>query len=372
MQLNKEFTILKGWREMDYIEYLTKSAKDKKRIIWGMGSYGKAVCDMFIGTGFRIDYFCDVDKSKIGKAYGDIKCISIQDVLQSAGENYILIANQYTTEVCNELINAGYAREDINIVSSPYKVEFDNTINRIGISEINKKMETILEMVEDEKSKQVLSALMDKWMKNDIKDDEFAEITEGNQYFCDDIISFDSSTVYVDIGAYLGDSLVPFLKKTKLNGFKKAICFELNRHTCDELIDIVNNMTEDVKEKIQVVNKGISEKDETIYYVATEGSSHVSNEGKEVGYLTTLNNALNHECPTFIKMDIEGSELAALKSGNEVIKKYKPDLAICIYHKLQDAWEIPLYIKSLVPEYKIYVRHHSNTMIETVCYATIK
>lgn len=70
-------------------------------------------------------------------------------------------------------------------------------------------------------------------------------------------------------------------------------------------------------------------------------------------------------------MDIEGSELEALKGAVHTIQRDKPKLAICIYHKPEDMTEIPLYIKSLVPEYKFYVRHHSNCWTDTVLYAVM-
>lgn len=70
-------------------------------------------------------------------------------------------------------------------------------------------------------------------------------------------------------------------------------------------------------------------------------------------------------------MDVEGAELESLKGASGTIQRYKPKLAICIYHKPEDMTEIPLYIKSLVPEYKLYVRHHSNSIAETVLYAII-
>jgi hypothetical protein len=70
-------------------------------------------------------------------------------------------------------------------------------------------------------------------------------------------------------------------------------------------------------------------------------------------------------------MDIEGSEPQALSGAEEIIKKQKPKLAISVYHKLEHLWEIPLYLKHIVPEYKIYLRHHSPLEYETVCYAII-
>lgn len=68
-------------------------------------------------------------------------------------------------------------------------------------------------------------------------------------------------------------------------------------------------------------------------------------------------------------MDVEGAELIALKGAEQTIKKYKPKLAISIYHKPNDLWEIPLLIKSWVPEYKIYIRHYNVVSSETIMYA---
>lgn len=68
-------------------------------------------------------------------------------------------------------------------------------------------------------------------------------------------------------------------------------------------------------------------------------------------------------------MDIEGSELEALKGSREIIKRCRPKLEICVYHKKEDLVEIPAFIKELVPEYKLYVRHYSNNAGETVLYA---
>ena len=67
-------------------------------------------------------------------------------------------------------------------------------------------------------------------------------------------------------------------------------------------------------------------------------------------------------------MDIEGSEKAALQGCKRHILKDAPKLAICVYHKLNDVWWVPQYIKSLNPAYKFYLRHYSSLPCETVIY----
>ena len=73
---------------------------------------------------------------------------------------------------------------------------------------------------------------------------------------------------------------------------------------------------------------------------------------------------------TFIQMDIEGAELEALKGAKKIISHNHPVLAICIYHKPDDFYQIPLYIHSLYQNYHFFIRHHcKNRGSETVCYA---
>ena len=101
------------------------------------------------------------------------------------------------------------------------------------------------------------------------------------------------------------------------------------------------------------------------------GSTHTVEYGS--GDILINVNALDHITleypPTLIKMDIEGDELAALRGAKNTIIKYKPKLAICIYHSDNDFVDIINYIHKLVPEYKIFIRQHAPFELETVMYA---
>ena len=88
--------------------------------------------------------------------------------------------------------------------------------------------------------------------------------------------------------------------------------------------------------------------------------------------VTTLDKVIPmEEKITLIKMDIEGSEYAALHGAERIISTYKPRLAISIYHSGEDYYRIPLYLKSLVPEYKFAVRHHNKNHCDTDLYCWI-
>jgi hypothetical protein len=99
------------------------------------------------------------------------------------------------------------------------------------------------------------------------------------------------------------------------------------------------------------------------------GVSSISDDGS----LLVNADKIDNLCPdaTFIKMDIEGSEMDALYGAKETIIRNKPKLAICIYHKPEHLYQIPLLIHEWVPEYKLYIRHHSHYDSETVLYARL-
>ena len=84
----------------------------------------------------------------------------------------------------------------------------------------------------------------------------------------------------------------------------------------------------------------------------------------------TIDNILNGQEATYIKMDVEGAELLSLMGAEETIRKYKPKLAICVYHRFDDLLTIPKYIKSLSSEYKFYLRAHDKPyFFDLVLYA---
>ena len=87
---------------------------------------------------------------------------------------------------------------------------------------------------------------------------------------------------------------------------------------------------------------------------------------------TSVDEYLDTSSPiTFLKADIEGEELNMLKGAENTIKKYKPKMAISVYHRPDDLFSIFEYIKKLVPEYAFFLRHHSISFDETVLYCWV-
>ena len=188
----------------------------------------------------------------------------------------------------------------------------------------------------------------------------------GWQYF--DMFSPVENEVFIDAGAFDGQTESEILKWGG-GCIKKIYAFEAepaNFEQCRTYYE-KNGLTE----KVQFIEKGLWNKQETMKIGNGESSagSHISSDGKSVIEVTTLDSEVGDEKVTFIKMDIEGSELNALKGAKETIVKNRPRLAICIYHKPEDICEIPEYILSIVPEYRFWIRHYATNEWETVLYA---
>ena len=190
------------------------------------------------------------------------------------------------------------------------------------------------------------------------------------QYFNPPFITYSEEEVFVDAGCYdMGSALE--LKK-RCGTLKKVYAFEPDPGNYKRCLTRKSRMTPvDVK----LLPVGTWSERKTLHFDAlSTGSSHVAEDlsGTVSVPVMPIDEAVDlKEKITFIKMDVEGAELESLKGARKTIQRDKPKLAVCIYHKPEDMIEIPLYIKRLVPEYKLYVRHHSNSTGETVLYAVI-
>ncbi len=188
------------------------------------------------------------------------------------------------------------------------------------------------------------------------------------QYFDPDIISLGTDEVFVDAGVMNGATSVLFARKCNQK-YEKIFLFEPSSECREETKVLLSK--HDLKNH-QLFPVGLWNEKDTLSFggSAAKGAFGINKgEADIVLPVDSLDHLLGDERVTFIKMDIEGAELEALEGCENLIRKHKPKLAISLYHKPEDIYEIPLLIKSFVPEYKLYIRHYSEWWNETVLYA---
>lgn len=183
-------------------------------------------------------------------------------------------------------------------------------------------------------------------------------------YF-DKIFKPSAKGIFVDGGCFNGGTIDEFIK---WNGdYKKVYSFEPEYGQ----YEMCKTKYAD-NEKIEILNNAVWDKKEILHFVSAGGGSHVVEDSPVCVEGISVDEVVKDEKVTFLKYDIEGSELKGLIGAKNTIKKNKPDLAICVYHKREDLYTIPYYILDLCPDYKFYLRHYQLSKYETVLLATCK
>ncbi len=192
-----------------------------------------------------------------------------------------------------------------------------------------------------------------------------AAVACKEQYFVRGIMDLREDEVFVDGGAYTGDTLLTF---ARITGGRYARCraFEPEPANAGKLREAVARRR---LENVEISVKGLWSRPATLPFAVIEGSSAsaFSGCGRELAEVDTVDNAAPDA--TFIKLDVEGAELEALKGASATIKRNRPKLAVCVYHRPSDLFEIPLFIDSLGAGYRFWLRQHQPVACETVLYA---
>ena len=209
--------------------------------------------------------------------------------------------------------------------------------------------------------------------KTDIREKITRELSKYDLQYClayFDLAYFDYSQeeYFVDAGALNGDSTKEFFRVCP-NG--RSYLFEPNPVQYELSKENLKDYPNTTFFPYGVWNESAALRFTSNDMAEEAGSCKISCSGDIEVQVRRLDDMLKDKKVTFIKMDIEGAELNALKGAENIIKKQKPKLAICVYHKPQDIWEIPKLILDFVPEYKLYLRHYSFSNTETVLYAII-
>lgn len=174
-------------------------------------------------------------------------------------------------------------------------------------------------------------------------------------------------SVILDCGSYIGD---------KIQEIIQAVDRPVNAYYAFEpMIDSFNILSKakvDGVENYYPVNKGVGLTNEFVETTFDEDKPDHSSvafgktmEGKTIKiYVTNIDSlGLKEGYDYYIKMDIEGSELDALKGGEKTIRAIRPNLAVCLYHKTEDLYKIPQWIESLNIGYKLYLSGGNHTIL---------
>ena len=362
-------------------DYYYEPLKDKNVIIYGSGIYGRflyeAVCR--IGLKDNIKWFINDFVESSGTELFGVAVDRYGNIDINKDSDIVLIGIQNNKGIIERLEADG-----VNYIYSDYDECFfeDNLmytefkcIASSPISDLCKKINDYYELYcdkiqgyreyfDEDVSLRILEDRENLYKTGDVKYIDDLPVNP-RQYFEADYYNISDNEVYVDCGAFDGDSIREFNEYT--NGkYEEIYAFEpdeISFRLLEKTVENLHNVT------LFPYATGEEEGEAFFNSTGTLGAS-IADKGNAI-QIKTLDGLLKDKRVSLIKMDIEGAELDTLKGAEEIIKTYKPKLAVCIYHKLEDIITIPQYIKSIVPEYKFKVRQHSRSMLETVLYAEV-
>lgn len=236
-------------------------------------------------------------------------------------------------------------------------------------------------LLSDEKSQRLLDQIVD--FRTDFDSEHYVIPDNNTQYFPHDIDVFASidEVRFVDAGAYNGDTVTSLIQASAHRhvSFEYAACFEPDPKNLNALKTKITALRYNGSPpRVFVYPTGVWHQSEILEFSADQSASSCIADGSGPQDLTksilglSIDDCLFSAAPNFIKMDIEGAEKNALIGASRSITTYRPVLAICLYHRPRDLWEIPLFIHELVDDYDMHLRVYGDMLLETVLYCLPK
>lgn len=347
----------------DIKQNVLKDLKDSKQkiLIYGAAETAKRMLNMLTKQGLNIEgFFVDDIYWKENLNINNIPVYSTTSVMNTF-DKFDTVIGFFDYKRAKETINDKAFQDKGKIFYFEERELFDYKFLNANLNEFQETYNWL----SDQESKEIFIAYL-KARLTGYPDNLINHYTTP-QYFTE-LIKLSDEEIFVDCGAYTGDTLEYFLKLTA-NKYKKFYAFEPEKDNFDKLNDKAKNNT-----NIICIKKGVWNKKTTLKFSSDAAASSISNDGDIQVEVDSIDETVNDDKITFIKMDIEGSELKALEGAQNTIKRCMPKLAICVYHKKEDLIEIPQFIKQLESKndkikYDLYLRHHSLSSAETVLYA---
>ncbi|HAV1780180.1 FkbM family methyltransferase [Enterobacter hormaechei] len=338
-------------------------------VLYGAGCLGQMTAEFMFRENMPLDKVA-LNRQYLteGMTFHGLPVVAIEDLIEQPGEFNCIVALQYVSEALQDELRRGGA----NVLV--YDPAFIGVSTRLwytpsfcaGHSDV---LEEVYAVLADERSRETLVAFLKQRLS--ATRGYYQTIYEPAHYFPADVLRLQDNEVFIDCGAYNGDSIGAFMQEVERQQVampEKIVGFEPDAGNYAQLCDNTRRWP-----FCQPVQKGVWDNKTVLSFQSGNALSSrlVEQSSNTVTIeLDSIDNILQGGKATFIKMDVEGAELKALEGAAETIRTWQPLLAISLYHKPEDLLTIPQYIQSLSADYAFYLRgHHPELAFELVLYA---
>ena len=350
----------------------------KKVVLFGAGNLGQAALACLRSVGIEPLAFSDNNPALWGRAVNGLPVLSPSDVsskfgssaaffvmIWSLGHRFGATKEQLNALGCGSVFSAAALRWRFADALLPF---FCQDLPH-KIYEEGTEVREAADLWCDEKSRSEYLAQV-RWRAYGDYDGLGIPDSE-EQYFPDNIFRLMPDEDFVDCGAYDGDTLRRLIHRRR--DFRHIAAFEPDPINYGKLSQYVAGLDSHVCQKISLHNLAVGAARTHVSFNATgtDGAA-IASHGESMVECCPLDETLHESKPTYLKMDIEGAEQDAIVGAQSTIRNHRPVMAVCVYHRQNDLWRLPLAIRSLYPDYRFFLRTHEVDGRETVCYAVPK
>lgn len=346
------------------------SKYDKGVIIYGAGKTGREVLALLQQHNIKVDCFLDQNAESIA-LIDHVPVVSPDNPYVEKTKMVILALFNDTDNietVINDLTQIGYDR------IMPYTELFLHFADSLATNfwlgpndnykSYANELALVLNMLGDARSKELYLAVMRFRMTGNPA--YLPEPERKTIYFPIDLPTEARPHHFIDCGAFEGDTLLS--ARDRFGMLKSVRAFEPDPKNFQKLVEL--NDENPFAEDIALIPCGVWDTSCQLNFNAHgTAASNICDCGHTVVQCLAIDQYLGDYRPTFIKLDIEGSELEALNGCKKMIQRWKPDLAVSIYHRPEHLWAVPLFIREQAPGYRYFLRLHGHNGFDTVLYA---
>lgn len=352
--------------EIDF-QKINSQLGERKNIIYGAGYNGKLLFEMLQEKNISVEAFYDDDVCRQGSIYCGKNIITQQQLLSyNTLDVNIIISSMYIGQILLKIERLGLVHVYTVIEKLLEKDTLDFQFEKYKNNKpILNKLDKLIQCSNDQLTKRYFDTIR-KTINSGKAIRDIVDLYQGEkQYFLDTFKGKLDGLVFLDAGAYTGDTVRELLSE-KID-VKKIYCFEADKENFIKLEKFCNENLP--YERYSCINAALWDEKKYLAMKFNNYNARVDEEGTELTVKTvTIDDFFSEEHVNFVKMDIEGAEKRALKGGMKTIKRDRPIMAISIYHGVEDIVDIPIMLMEELENYDFLVRHHSYTYSETVLY----
>jgi FkbM family methyltransferase len=188
------------------------------------------------------------------------------------------------------------------------------------------------------------------------------------EYFKPDLVTLTRETSFVDCGAYDGDTARSFLENAPRDWAGRLAAFEPDPGTFARLAKWRDSLPAARRDRISIYRAGVGARAESVTFAEGGGwGSAVSSTGTVID-IVSLDTTVADAKPTLIKVDVEGYDPDVIEGARKIITETTPTLAVCVYHRQDHPWRIPLQIAAMNPNYRYSLRTYCLDGFDLVLY----